>query len=128
MEKNHDDTYWTRDDLKKSNRHLALDAYPSCNLETPTSCRKAPVATNLKNIRNCTLGEKAQKSDRLQTKKSAGRRNRYLSINSSSLFMSLVFILSLNAIGTRQTPFSPDILLIRYLSSSKKNNKYGHFV
>ena len=94
--------------------HLLIHL-PAVNLETTTiSCRKAPVATNLKHTNNCPLGDKTRHltvlcrilfSTRLNKNKMVGQRNRYISNNSSSLLMSLEFILSLLHPRTRQTCF-----------------------
>ena len=42
---------------------LVLIHLLAVTLETPTTCRIAPVATILENTSNCTLGEKVKKSD-----------------------------------------------------------------
>ena len=77
-------------------------------IASPTSCWKAPVATNRKNTSSCTIGERAKDrtvgcltwfSTSWHRKKMVGRRNRYLSNNSSSVRRSKGFILSLNTLG-----------------------------
>ena len=98
---------------------------PAVNLETTTiSCRKAPVATNLKHTNNCPLGEKSRHltvlcrilfSTRLNKNKMVGQRNRYISNNSSSLLMSLEFILFLKHPRTRQTCFQNETYDYRVL-------------
>ena len=63
MEKNHDDTNWTRDDWYNSHRHLALDASPSCNFRDTYKLAERTGGNESQNTSNCTLGEKVKKSD-----------------------------------------------------------------